>query len=455
MAVFAFTSCNNPSSPDGLPSGTDPGGPGGNPTTSIALTAAVGNGELHLKWAALSGVADLGSYVVSVKTGGADVTLGEDKLALLDLDGDIRADITGLVKGAAYTIKIEAKDGETVLASVENDYTLNQFSEWDLAAIGKDDDHLLSGTYTLTRDLDLSWLVYEEDDNEKAHYKGNPIEWVPIGALTVVRGDWFVAEANDTIYAAAAGSDADDFIFTGDFDGNGKTIRNLILPTGDVKCVGLFGQTKGGEIKGLTITLPSAGVELDLDRKQITSGNSYMIKESNQYVGVLAGYANNTKITNVKINGGPLKITKEKDSANSNNILYAGGLLGAGGSGTEIKYCESAIDIEVEGILDYNKAVYIGGLAGYLDRKLSATEQYVAIDSSSARGNILVTAPQAYVVVGGLAGFVHGSTTGGAVFTLGSVKNSHAAVNVTVRKCKQITCVFTIYMIPCIYEYIG
>jgi hypothetical protein len=280
----------------------------------------------------------------------------------------------------------------------------------------------------MKRDFDLSWLVYEEDDDvELAYEKGDPRVWAPIGSLSVVRGMWNVGTS--TAYttalnaAVSAGESADD-VFSGTFDGGGHKIKNLLLPDGDTRCIGLFGQTLDGEIKNVKIEL--LGGELTLTRKKSAEVDN---KDGYQYAGVLAGYARGTKISNVEIKGVDLKITR----VDSDQYFYAGALLGAGGYGVEIKNCSSSVNI-IESATNTASdfGITIGGLVGLIDRTESDTA-YIAIESSHSSGNITIT-EDISVTAGGLAGFVsyNGGTAGDAGPYAGKVIKSYAIGDVTV-----------------------
>ena len=139
-----------------------------------------------------------------------------------------------------------------------------------------------------------------------------------------------------------------DGAFTGSFDGNGHTIKNLPLDYDTYKYVGLFGYLDGPVYN---VTLENVDVK------------------SSRYGGGIAGYADtNGTIRNCAVSG---TVTVK----NSYFSTYRGGIVGY--SNAEISSCESDTSIEYTGYSAKDK--YTGGIAGYsLDR----------IDNCINRGNI-------------------------------------------------------------------
>ena len=139
-----------------------------------------------------------------------------------------------------------------------------------------------------------------------------------------------------------------DGAFTGSFDGNGHTIKNLPLDYDTYKYVGLFGYLDGPVYN---VTLENVDVK------------------SSRYGGGIAGYADtNGTIRNCAVSG-----TVQVD--NSYFSTYGGGIVGY--SNAEITGCGS--DTYIERIYHWNSTGYVGGIAGYsLDK----------IDNCINRGNI-------------------------------------------------------------------
>lgn len=160
-----------------------------------------------------------------------------------------------------------------------------------------------------------------------------------------------------------------DGAFTGSFDGNGHTIKNLPLDYDTYKYVGLFGYLDGPVYN---VTLENVDVK------------------SSRYGGGIAGYADtNGTIRNCAVSG---TVTVK----NSYFSTYSGGIVGY--SNAEISSCESDTSIEYTGYS--NKDKYAGGIAGYsLDR----------IDNCINRGNI--KEDYWYDSVGGIVGASKGKVS--------------------------------------------
>lgn len=179
-------------------------------------------------------------------------------------------------------------------------------------------------TIRLTEDVDL-----------------NNVEWTPIGNST-----------NQ---------------FQGTFDGNNKTISNLVI-TGNKSDVGLFGMTTNGEIKNLTVNNAKVSGYLDV---AVVAGTPYTSKYTNikvtghvevngfAYVGAVGGknaYANWTDVT-VDVD--------ETSYVNANSVAngtayrtYVGGVCGFNGEGGHsFKNISSNIDVT-------GSTIDVGGLFG-------------------------------------------------------------------------------------------
>ncbi len=154
--------------------------------------------------------------------------------------------------------------------------------------------------------------------------------------------------------------------FTGSFDGNGRTLRNLTYKTGGyVDYVGIFGHVSGGTILNLVVT-----------NVQLSTGG--------QYVGGIVG-----------MNGGT--ITGCQASGSVSGYYYVGGI--AGQNSGVIHDCDSMVSpVGTD---------YIGGLAGY--------NKYGTITVGSATGTIT-----GIRCVGGLAGGAYYGTIS-ACYATGAV----------------------------------
>ena len=171
--------------------------------------------------------------------------------------------LNGMFENADTNIAIElpaaveeAVTYESGTGTAEDPYIIANAEQLKLLADKVNGGETYADTYfKLSADIDLAELTDEE---------GNQISWTPIGG-----GD-AVADAD------ADGYDQETPVnkFLGTFDGNGKTIKNLVIDA-DANFVGLFGHN-GGVLKNFT-----------LDGKVTVTG-------SHDYVGAVVGFNTGT-----------------------------------------------------------------------------------------------------------------------------------------------------------------
>ena len=194
----------------------------------------------------------------------------------------------------------------------------------------------LSGHYVLTADIDLSGM-----------------EWTPIGAY-MPSGE---SEEEQEIPAAA-------YAFTGTFDGQGHTIRNLTINQPEGWALGLFGVISETEIGNFT--LENAVVD-----------GSVMTAD-------VVGYAYCSTVSNVNLVNG--KVTAHYTEMSSEGMY--GGIVGAGMS-SRIVNCSAQADIAIpDGTA--NAGIVGGGL------------ELTSVVGCTATGS--VTAGNACFGLGGISG---------------------------------------------------
>ena len=194
--------------------------------------------------------------------------------------------------------------------------------------------------------------------------------------------------------------------FQGTFDGNNKTISNLVI-TGNKSDVGLFGMTTNGEIKNLTVNNAKVSGYLDV---AVVAGTPYTSKYTNikvtghvevngfAYVGAVGGknaYANWTDVT-VDVD--------ETSYVNANSVAngtayrtYVGGVCGFNGEGGHsFKNISSNIDVT-------GSTIDVGGLFGMAHYGNSFV-------NCSCSGDVQITAAAEAAdaeEIGGIAGVWH------------------------------------------------
>ncbi len=233
-------------------------------------------------------------------------------------------DVVGVLSSKAYVGEnnVESLDKEESNKGVTVIYTLDQ-----LIAFANE----VNGGNTYAKKV-----VMLGDDIDL-----NNMEWTPIGA--------------------------NGQIFKGTFDGNGKTVSNLKI-TGNKSDVGLFGNTREGEIKNLTVENANVSGRLDV---AVVAGNPYTSKYNNitvkghvevngfSYVGAVGGKNAYANWDNITVDVDETSYVKANSSENGTNYrTYVGGVIGfMGEGGHTVSNVTSNIDV-------YGNVGDIGGIVG-------------------------------------------------------------------------------------------
>jgi hypothetical protein len=175
------------------------------------------------------------------------------------------------------------------------------------------------------------------------------------------------------------GDDGDHFKAV--FDGHGHTVTVAAFSPDALAAqyMGFFGYTEGGEIKNLNVTYT-------LDEAVNNTSTEYDV-----YIGGIAGYAEGTTISNVRVSG-PFVVSSSESIA-----FYVGGIAGAYYNGT-IENCHVA-SVELGG--DTTAKVCAGGIVGGLGSNISNTP---VIKSSSFTGKVVVQSNPGSAYGGGIVG---------------------------------------------------
>ncbi|OYP70058.1 GLUG motif-containing protein [Prevotella sp. P2-180] len=165
----------------------------------------------------------------------------------------------------------------------------------------------------------------------------------------------------------------EDTYWEGTFDGNNKTISNLYIKTSS-KYSGLFGEIL------VLVDVNSSIKDIIFENVKITS--------TNEFSGVLAGYAKKTDISGITVNSGSI-----------NGTHNVGGIVGLSYD-TNISNCVNRIPI-------VGSNNYIGGICGYAtDMSITNCANYGDVEGS--------------VNIGGIVGYIVNITLNN-VFTSGNV----------------------------------
>ena len=155
--------------------------------------------------------------------------------------------------------------------------------------------------------------------------------------------------------------------FQGVFDGNGKTIKNLVV-TGYNSYAGLFGNTNSGEIKNLTVENAKVSGRLNVG---VVAGQPYTSKYTNitvkghvevngmAYVGAVGGKNAYADWTNITVNVDETSYVKAHSIENGNAYrTYVGGVVGFNGEDGHV-FSNITSNINVKG-----STCDVGGLFG-------------------------------------------------------------------------------------------
>jgi hypothetical protein len=233
----------------------------------------------------------------------------------------------------------------------------------ELAKIGVDDNWSLSGDYVLVSDIDLSGYA----------------PWQPIGD--------------------------NEAPFTGSLNGNGKTIRGLVLGGGERVYTGLFGYITGATIESLTLEIAN-GKDTPLE----------LSLAGDQYIGVLAAYASGGWIQNIKVKAGGthgLNSAKTSDAGKH----YVGGLIG-NSQYSIINNIEVNLPV-IASTATVQSEQWVGGVIGYTTS--NAIFKQVSVAGSITSASRSKTAHY----VGGIAGYTTSTTLENCTSYLTSITVSH------------------------------
>jgi hypothetical protein len=193
----------------------------------------------------------------------------------------------------------------------------------ELAKIGAAEEYPLDGEYYLANDLDLSGSA----------------PWNPIGQYE----EPDPSDETKTIPAYRA--------FTGRFNGDGKTIRGLVLGDSSGTYTGLFGVVEDhGYIEHLVIELGNTS-ETPVE---LTSGTQH-------YLGVLAGYAKAARVSDVTVRGTLCAETP----GNAGQVI--GGLIGRAEGSRIMNVSAELDDLQAWHTGTAATAQQVGGVIGYAD----------------------------------------------------------------------------------------
>ena len=182
------------------------------------------------------------------------------------------------------------------------------------------------------------------------------------------------------------GSDSNPF--KGKFNGNGKTIKNLVIDS-DSDYVGFFGYV------GIN------GVVSDLSLENVTITGE-------KYVGGIAGWNDGT-IENCRM-GGTVSVAKSSD------IIYVGGVVGYNNARCIVKNCVNTGTVGFAST-GYTMTAYVGGVVGY-------NEGYVQNSYNAGNVSAYGSSVGNAINIGGVVGYNNNELL--ACYNMGTVDGSVA-----------------------------
>ena len=217
-------------------------------------------------------------------------------------------------------------------------------------------------------------------------------------------------------------------IFKGTFDGDGHTVKNLLI-TGNNSNVGLFGVTHDGEIKNLIVEDAKVSGRLNVG---VVAGQPYTSKYTNitvkghievngmAYVGGVGGKNAYADWTGITVDVDETSYVKANSVENGTAYrTYVGGVVGFNGEGGH-KFTNITSDINVEG-----STCDVGGLFGI-------AHYGNQFENCSCTGNVTITTDEVENAfeMGGIAGVWHNGGEN-VVFTKCSFTGELSTPNIT------------------------
>ena len=255
--------------------------------------------------------------------------------------------VSGCIKGGTFTT---AAIQNTNAALIANGYAAeqNEDDNWVIVPAPVKVD----GGYEISNAAQLAYFAKSVNAGEKTYNEG----------VTIVLTDDIDLEGQEWTPIGTKGNP-----FKGTFNGNGKTIKNLVI-TGYNSYVGLFGNTVDGEIKNLVVENANVSGRLYV---AVVAGQPYTSKYTNitvkghvevngmAYVGGVCGYNAYGDYTDITVNVDETSYVRGNSVENGKAYrTYVGGVIGFNGEGGHT-YKNITSNIDVKG-----STIDVGGMFG-------------------------------------------------------------------------------------------
>ncbi len=339
--------------------------------------------------------------------------------------------------GVVYPCYMDFTTSNTITSTSIDSWEAGGNYSYDYLAVGTFDIFykLATDTYEIYTAAGLKAfanLVNGTDSDAGAHYAGfdgfssSPQAIIDgklmedIDLVTVCskdNGSWIPIGNNDT-----SGNSA---IYKGEFDGNGKVVKNLYIDS-DSDYQGLFGYTYKNTNTGTNAKISNLGV---------VNGSV----KGNFYVGGVVGYAQNSSISDCY------------NTATVDGVIDVGGVVGYAVG--EITNCYNTGDVK-------GSKLSVGGVAGKLNYSAVSDcyntgniENYGDIDGGSYTGGVVGEAynnttvtkcyntgdvKSSYESVGGVVGYLYTNSKVSDCYNTGNVESSYRYVGGVVGKTSSV-----------------
>ena len=310
--------------------------------------------------------------------------------------------IKGNILTDGNNISVEVKD------AFENGSTWNPEEDeydveiWDGESVNEPSKSVEdSNIYVIERPSELAWLAAAVNGTLDEEYTRSTV------AAYDFAGKKFVLTQDIDLGGEPWTPIGDsNHIFKGIFDGQGHTIKNLVVNGGSNSNMGLFGVTHDGEIKNFTLENAKVSGRLNVGA---VCGQPYTSKYTDitvtglieingmAYVGGVGGKNAYADWTNITVNVDETSYVKANSVENGNAYrTYVGGVCGFNGEGGH-KFSNITSNINVEG-----STCDVGGLFGI-------AHYGNKFENCVCTGNVTITTDEVEnaLEMGGLAGVWH------------------------------------------------
>ncbi len=234
------------------------------------------------------------------------------------------------IVGNLLTSKVDYQIIVDASWAAEEDEPIN-ISVWDGSSVSEPEND--GDIYTIDNSSELAWLAAAVNGTLQQTKAEETAPQTFAGKTFVLNTD---VDLDGQEWTPIGNSTTN---FKGTFDGNGFTVKNLVVNGGSASNKGLFGVTSEGEVKNLTVENAKVSGRLN--------------------VGVVAGTPYTSKYTNITVKG----------HVEVNGMAYVGGV---GGKNAYADWTDITVDVDETSYVKANSIengtayrTYVGGVVGF------------------------------------------------------------------------------------------